>query len=240
MLVRKVSGGGGGGSTMSRKRSRTAVKGTPIVSIVRQPKMKPNGEYKMTRCANLYMPYENGGWRIGTAFYVGIGLVFFPGSIQLVTSTTGQSVTSYIANYAELAAVWDRVQIEKVFIEVSNKTTDPSGSVSTAISTPVIFYARDNTDVINNTLAITQQHGDCKSWHANSNLPDLNFTVYPSYQRIVYYNALLSSYEPTRGHVVSDTEIPHYGVRMAYDTTGVGSGGLMFRFTYHYSCKNVK
>jgi len=213
----------------------------PVVSVRRQPRLITNGNYKMTRMTTMYMPYSNAGFVIGATNTDGFGFVFYPDYVQAVSTTTGGTITSNIHNYSELAAVWDRVYLEKVEITVTNKTNDPSGSVTTNISVPNIFYANDYSDVLNNSLNITLQQQGVKSWHAVSNAPDGKFTCYPHFQKLVYYSALLpASYSPDTGFVVSNGSIPHYGSRVAMDTIGVGSGGLFWMFKYHYKLKDVK
>lgn len=246
MLARKVSGGGGGGkefvisSALGRKRSRVAKTTAATVSIVRQPKMKYNGEYKLSRTAQCYIPYTAAGFSIGGLFYGGVGVVFDPTQATVITNALGSTIPAGIPNYTELAALWERVMIDKVECIFSNRLTDSTAGTAGNVSCPVFYFAADETDVSGNTLTITQQQSGCRRWSSNSNGDDFIITVYPKYQRIVYYTAVLSSYEPARGFVVSDTAIPHYGLRIAADFGLAGTSGLWVTFKYYYTCKNVK
>jgi len=201
--------------------------------------LRLNGEYRLSRVTDLRIPFSGAGFTFGVTSTAAFGLVFDPTRVVAVTTIGGAVITNTVPNYAEISALWERVMIEKVVIEMQTTSTDPINAVNTGTS-PVIYYATDETDIFANTLAITQQQAGCKSFRGNSNLPDCVVTCYPKYQRIIYYTALLSSYEPARGFVVSDTEIPHYGLRIAGDFSTTAGSYLKLRLTYHYRCKNVK
>jgi len=189
----------------------------------------------------MYMPYTNAGFSINQTNTEGFGFVFYPDYVQAVSTTTGGTLTSNVHNFSELAALWDRIKIDKVEITVTNRCNDPSGSTSTNVSVPNIFYANDYSDVLNNSLNITLQQQGLKTWQAVSNKPEGKFTCYPHFQQLVYYSAVLpASYNPSTGFVVSNGSIPHYGARVAMDVIGVGNGGLYWMFNYHYSLKDVK
>lgn len=242
--MKAITSGGGGGGTVSiagkKRKIYSAAK-----TVTRAPRMrmftsvKPNGDYKLTRCTNCVLPFNGSGFNIALANYSAVGIIFEPGGATVVTTTLGGNIPATIPNYAEIAALWDRIRIDKVVIEMSANRTDPLIGASTG-SNPIIYYAYDNTDVLANTLAITQQQANCRSWHPSANLPDCVTVVYPSYQRIVYYTPTLSSYEPARGFVVSDTGIPHYALRLAADFGTSALGALNLRFTFHYTCRGVK
>lgn len=228
-------------ASASRSRARSRSSAGPVMTISRGPTLRTNGEYKMTRSGYLQVPYGSSGFVVGGAPFQGIGLIFYPGGIALVTTLLGPIINGPLANYAELAAVWDRIMIDKVVIEMNTDRTDPVAGVVGTGSTPIIYYAADRTDIYANTLDITQQQQGVKSFQSTNNLLNTVTTVYPYYQRLIYYTAALSSYEPARGFVVSNTEIPHYGLRLAMPTGGVvGGGNLSIRFTYHYKCRDVK
>jgi hypothetical protein len=201
--------------------------------------LKWNGEYAVTRMTYMNLAYSSDGFLVGGVNFPGIGIVFNLGSVNIVSSTVGPTQQSTIPNYAELIGLWDRIHLSRVKIEVSNTCMDPSNS-GTFTSTPIIFYAADNSDVIGNTLAITQQQQNVKSFKSTSSLPSYIINVYPKYQRIVYYTSVLSSYEPATGFVASSTDIPHYGLRLAMPLERVGFGNLQLSFTYYYKCKDVK
>ena len=231
-------------SRSSQKRSRSASRSpsrTLIARPSRGPSLRTNGDYKMTRMTTMYIPYTNAGFILGATNTEGFGLVYYPDYVQAVSTTTGGTITSNVHNYPELAALWDRVYLERVDITMTNKTNDPSGSVTTNTSVPNLFLANDFSDVLNNSLNITLQAQGLKTWHAVSNLPDGKFSCKPHFQQLVYYSATLpSSYNPSTGFVVSNGSIPHYGTRIAMDTIGVGAGGIYFMFNMHYRLRDVK
>lgn len=239
-----ISGGGGGGSTTAgggkKRKSSSLVKAGMITRIPRYKTIKLNGEYKMSRVCHIQLGTTLTGITVGGVSRQGIGLIFNPASVTFVGATAGPVQQAIIPSYAEMSALWERVRIDKVVIQISSMRTDPVTNTAGNVSTPVFYMAYDETGVFDNTLAITQQQSQCKTWHGTGNLPDFYFTVYPKYQRIIYYTALLSSYEPARGFVVSDTEIPHYGVRLAIDNNFIGDSVLNMRFTYYYTFADVK
>lgn len=220
-------------STIAMRRGRIAV-----MAVSRS--LKYNGTYSLTRTTNCYAPFTSSGFTIGGSPQLAVGIVFDPTQATIVTTSLGGSIPAAVPNYAEIASLWERVSIDKVVVTISNRLTDNSAGFGGNVSCPVFYFATDENDVANNTLAITQQQANCRRWASTSNRDDFEITVYPRYQRIVYYTAGVSSYEPARGFVVSDTAIPHYGLRIASDWIFVGSSGLNFTFKYFYSCKNVK
>jgi hypothetical protein len=231
----------------SRSRSQSLARASTLVArrgnfaFMAGPRrsLKWNGEYAMTRMCYQNIAYTQNGFFIGTANFQAIGIVFNLGSVNIVTTTIGPTQSQTIPNYAELIGLWDRVHLSRVKIDITCTCTDPPNS-STFTSTPIIFYASDNSDVVGNTLEITQQQQDVKSFKCSSSLPTYTINVYPKYQRIVYYTSLLSSYEPASGFVASNTDIPHYGLRLAMPLERVGFGNLQVSYTYFYKCKDVK
>lgn len=236
-------------SSRSRSRSRSqslarsgaaAARRGRIANMAVSRSLKYNGTYSLTRTTNCYAPFTSTGFTIGGGPQLAIGIVFDPTQATIVTTSLGGSIPATVPNYAEIASLWERVSIDKVVVTISNRLTDNSAGFGGNASSPVFYFATDENDVANNTLAITQQQANCRRWASTSNRDDFEITVYPKYQRIVYYTAGVSSYEPAKGYVVSDTAIPHYGLRIASDWLFVGSSGLNFTFKYFYTCKNVK
>jgi len=243
-LVLRNSGGGGGGSiTVNGKKRKvySAARKPTAMTSMRVPRtIKLNGEYKMTRVTNMQITYDISGFSVGGTVRPGIGFIFDPTQVTCVSTLVGGTIPATVPNYSEMSALWERVRIDKVVCQVSSVRTDPLAGVAGNVSTPIVYFAYDETDVYGNTLSTTQQQAGCRSWHATGNLSDFYFTVYPKYQRIIYYTSTISSYEPAKGFVVSDTAIPHYGLKCCLDNNLIGSGVLNFRFTYHYTFKDVK
>lgn len=226
-------------ASQSRARSQSIAARRPMLRRVPRG-IRLNGEYKMTRVCHVQLTFNDTGVSVGGVFRPGIGLIFNPASVTFVGATAGPVQQAIIPNYTEMSALWERVRIDKVVMQVTQLRTDAVMGTLGLTSTPIMYSAFDNTGVYDNTLAITQQQSGCKSWHGTGNGPDFIQSVVPEYQRIIYYTALLSSYEPAKGYVVSDTEIPHYGIRLAIDNNFIGTGIFNFRFTYHYSFRDVK
>lgn len=223
-------------------KARSTIRRRPGMSLMTVPRPmsgRTNGTYRMTRKVNVDLTYSVNGIDVAGFSTAGMGFYFTPLTVIAVNSSVSGAYG--VPNYTEISNLWDRVKIEKIVIEVYPKNQDPINASGNS-STPVCYYATDYNDVANTTLPIIQQQGNCKTWHANSAGPGspLVFTCYPKFHQLVSYTPLLSSFEPQTGYVVSDTAIPHYGVRFCINNNLIGNGILNFVFTYHYACKNVK
>lgn len=195
-----------------------------------------DGVYEFTRTVNGRMDISNSGISIGAARYSAGTFVFTPQNIQLVSGVAGNTNTYSIPNSAEFAALFDKIKIDKVEMTFFNAQTAASGLTSNQPN--LLVFANDDNDTNANPDTIKQM--DCKVWQPGFNASKCKMVCKPKYQRLVYYTSLVSSYEPTSGYVVSDTAIPHYGIKVGVDI--INDIGYMVNWTakVYFKCKEVK
>jgi len=235
-----------------RKRSRKAARprrmavsggGLPLAIRTRGT---PKGYYEITRTVNFYTKILLGKFADDAGTTTGEGLAF-SFSPQYVRSyiNGGLVASTAIPNSAELAGLFDELKIVKVELSFG-LGIGTVASTSVAYNPMQILYGTDDNDV-NSTVAQVQQLGDCKMWYGNSgDNSNMKMTVKPKYQRIIYYTALLSGYEPTQGYFRSDYDIEHYGVKMAMvippgtPSLVAASGNMAISCKYTVRCKSLK
>lgn len=233
-LVRKVTD-----DSRSRKKGRYSSSKMRVPMGLRKyidSRGTPKGTYELTRNVTGGIAYTNTGMTIGAANYSAGAFVITPQSIILYSGVAGNSTTWNIPNYPEIAALWDKVKIDKVEFKFSSSVI---GAANSGTQQPVFLFAEDDNDTSTSTDAIKQM--DCKTWVPgnNSNGGEFSITIRPRFQRLNYYTSLLSSYEPARGYVVSDTAIPHYGLKIGIDPLNA-SGWLAFTAKVYFKAKELK
>ena len=198
-----------------------------------------NGEYKLARTCNANLVAAAGtGFTIGAGTYDGFFLTFSPTQVSIWGSAI-HVVTAVIPNSAEISSLWDTVRIDKVEIYLSAGGSDQAPTVGVVM--PRIYIADDFTDgTTGTTLAQVQQQGNCRWINLSNDNGIAKHTVYPKHLRVIFFNAVTSSYEPARGFISSGTDVPHYGTRLAVDATKLASTGLQMTFKLFFTCKNVK
>jgi len=200
-----------------------------------------NGEYKLTRTTNIsYGATAGVGFSIGGASVPAFTIVYDPTGLTCFASATNFQVVA-LPNISEIAALWDRVRIDKVEITFAPTYQQSDGIASASSATPQLLVCNDTNDgATGTTVSSIQQHAGCKHF-AGSNSP-WTWTVRPMHQRLLYYTPLLSSYEPAYGFVNSDTAIPHYGTKVGLpDVTRVSANMVMtMSFKFFFTCANTK
>lgn len=221
-----------------RKTSKRTRSGTRIPRpLTRRIPKGYTGEVRFTRTATRTLPLiEGAGFGVGAGSYEAISMVFDPTGVTIFGSAVNFAVSS-LPNAAEIAALWDRLEIVKVEI-----TIDPICDKSTTgglTATPRMLICNDPNDgSAGTTLDSIRQHSDCKPLFGNG---PHKWTVYPNHLRLVYYTPLTSSYEPAKGFVNSDTAIPHYGTHLGIaNVGGITATSVIFSFKFFLRCKNVK
>jgi len=202
---------------------------------------RPNGPYSLTRtlAVRLAVGGAGSGWNIGGANYQAVSIVFDPTGANIFGSAVN-FVNVPMTNAAELAALWDRVRIDKVDITFA-PLFDKADGIATGLNTnPQIVVCNDYNDgAAGTSVGNILQHSDCKHFVTNESF---KWSVKPKFQRLLYYTPLLSSYEPASGFVNSDTAIPHYATHFAIvNTANIGPNtALEITMKYHLTMCNVK
>lgn len=195
-----------------------------------------DGVYEFTRVVNGRLDITNAGISVGAARYVAATFVFTPQNIQLVSGVAGNTNTYNIPNAAEFAALFDKMKIDKVEMVFHNAQS--AGSGLSGAQPNYLVFATDDNDTAASVDSIKQM--DCKVWQPGFNATSQKIICKPKYQRLVYYTSLLSSYEPTSGYVVSDTAIPHYGIKVGVDIINDIAYFVNWTAKIHFKCKEVK
>lgn len=194
----------------------------------------PRGTYEVVRTVTGFIDISSTGMNIGAASYVGGTFVWTPTNVTLYSGIVGNVTAWNIPNAAEMAALWDKVKLDKVECLF---TSSGIGASNSTVQQPLVLLVEDDNDTPTSPDQIKQM--DCKVWQLGDQNNPIKMTCRPKYQRIVYYTAATSSYEPTRGYVVSGTDIPHFGLKIGLDPTG-GIGRISFSFKIFFKFKELK
>lgn len=198
----------------------------------------PDGVYEIVRSVSGKFDIAATGITIGLANYEAGTFTFSPTNLRLVSGVSGNTASWSVPNSAELAGLWDKVMIDKVEMEFFCPWPNQNAAGNGAYL-PLMLFASDDNDTAASLTSVQQM--DCEAWQPGSNVSKFKITVRPRYQGLVYYTSLLSSYEPKRGYVVSDTDIPHYGLKMAVNAiSGLQAVNIQFNCKYYFKYKELK
>jgi len=234
MVVRTVSQEGKRPAKKARRASRVLPVPLGLQRYINR-RGTMEGTYEFSRIVTGRLDISNSGVSIGAARYSAATFIVTSQALQLVSGVPGNTTTWNIPNAAEFAALFDKIKIDKVEMTFMNAQGSSTGSANNI--NPLIFAADDN-DTNTSVDAIKQM--DAQEWQPGYNNNRFKTTWRPKYQRIVYYTALASSYEPTQGYVNSDTAIPHYGLKMGVELNNDIAFGVNFVAKIHFKCKEVK
>jgi len=199
---------------------------------------KVNGNTVITRCLTVSINNTSTSqWTLGAFNADGFTILFSGQNVTITTSTTN-SVAYPIPNAAELTALYDQLKIKKVEVMFS---CDHDNAVTNIYSSPKMIVANDYNDGATCNATIVNQLAGAKHFTAQGPVP-FKWTCVPKYQQLVYYTAATSSFAPRTGFVNSDTDIPHYGIKVASALAGSNAlaGTLYMMFKIFYELKDVK
>lgn len=238
------------GPKRTRKQSNPKRVKRPTVSTGLQRFLRlrgtPAGTYDITRMVNFYVKITAGQFSndLASVFSEGIALTFSPQNIR-VYQTSAVTKTIAVPNAAELSAIWDQIKIERVDLQFG-LGIGTVASTSVAFNPLQIVMANDDNDTTSTVTEVQQLTGH-KMWYGNSgDNSNCTMSVKPSYQRLIYYTAALSGYEPARGYVRSDYDIEHYATKLAIvippgtPASVAASGNLAVSAKFTFRCKNLK
>lgn len=198
----------------------------------------PDGTYEISRHMFIQFDCLATGIPIGAGNYEAATFMFTPSTINLVSGIAGNTSTWNIPNAAEFAALWDKVKIDRVVMKFMTSVQGPTGASASAVQSP-LYFAEDDNDTAASLAQVQQM--ECSVWQPGMNTSVFTIQLKPKYQRLVYYTALTSSYEPTRGYVVSGTDIPHYGLKVAVPLNAVATQmRINCDVTVYYKLKQLK
>lgn len=239
-LVRKVS-------MEPRYKSKKKSRAAPKLGLQRYLSVRgtPNGVHEFMRSTRIRVPVNNSGIVVGATAGSGFGLVFNFSEAVLLTSAGGQ-VNAAIPNFAELAALFDQIKLDKVRVTFSS--TNQSGDITAAPPAPpantgqsiLIQTCLDyNAVVAPGTESSIQEYGTYQQTYMDAGALHCR-DLKPMYQvGIVDATGALSGAESKRGYCKNTSNITHSGV-FGWAIGPTLSISMDIIIQYHFKCKNTK
>lgn len=187
------------------------------------------------------------GFAIGASTYQEMLLTFSPTAMTFWGSNVNYWPATMV-NAAEIAALWERVKIDKVELSFSTDVTAHALVNATAaaptyspLTVLIVNDVNGPTTGGGNTIDQILQNTTAKEYKLGADMPIAKWTVRPKYQRLIQYTSINSANEPATGFVESGVDIPHYGVRVGIlDASRVGGCHLIVTAKMYFHCKNLK
>lgn len=196
----------------------------------------PKGAYEVNRTVSGYLDTIASTFSIGAGNTEAMCFTVSPQNIYAIAGTGLNSYAQTVPNASELAALFDKVKIHKV--EWTFSCLNPGTLNSGTGNLPQILFASDDNDATCSTAQVQQM--DTRVWQPGYGR-DFKITTYPKYQRLIYYTSLVSSYEPATGYVVSQTDIQHYGLKLAIaQNVGAISGRINWSAKIFFKFREIK
>lgn len=196
----------------------------------------PTGYYEFERTVWLDLSYGANGFSVSGSNYTAISFVFSPVNLEVYGDNLVFQ-TEALPGAAEFAALFELMKIQSVEMTILPRSETSASNQNS--NNPVFWICSDpNSGQTATSLDRIQQASDCQVFNANGNAGTFRKIVYPSFQNVVYYTSLTSSYSAKRGYVNADTAIPHYGIHVGGTFNTVGR--VAFSFKYKMRCKNLK
>lgn len=211
-----------------KRRSVARSRSVPATSLVSRS-LKYTGYCKMARSCTMQMTIQkSAGFLLGGTNWAEGMLTFSPQGLTFRGDST-HSTTTPLPQYAELAAVWERVRIDKVELTILSNAqdqtiadTEPSGN-----SLRLIIANDRNGEAVGavSTTSYVNQCTDAQYYSAGGDHKPIKWTIIkPNYRRLVQYDPSgLPSYEPTNGFIDSSFDVQHHGVRIGIPSIGTVS-----------------
>lgn len=223
------------------KRTRSSTR-TVAVSRRIPRTLRYNGENKITRTIVGSIPYTQAGFTLGATNFQAMSIVFDPTGATFYGSAV-QSTNFLLPNAAEIAALYDLMQIDKVEFVWSNNTAAVTNGTTGVNRHAKYLICNDSNDGVGTTALDQIQQQPNKSFYSGDGI-DNKWTCVPKYSRVVYQTALVSNYEPTRGFVNANSTIPHFAIKMGISNLGslaaATAENMDFTLKFFMTLKHVK
>lgn len=237
-------------STPAKRRSVARSRVQPAYSMTRS--LGYSGECKISRSVILPIPITTTlGFSINGQNFTEGSFVYSNQYLKFVGDSTHE-IPALIPQAAELAAVWERVRLDKVVLTIVGNAVDAqvpqpgtSGSTNISISGPRIVLANDydgpNTGGSTGTLSNVLQETGAHLYHVGGNNPAVTWTVNrPKYNRLIQYTETESDYEPASGFTSTAADIPHFGTRMGLADAAQTNGCRLLVFAkFFFTLKSI-
>lgn len=204
-----------------------------------------NGVHEFMRTTRIRVPVNNNGIVVGATTGAGFGLLFNFSEAVLITSAGGQ-VNAAIPNFAELAALFDQIKLDKVRVTFSS--TNQSGDITAAPPAPpantgqsiLIQTCLDyNAVVAPGTESSIQEYGTYQQTYMDAGALHCR-DVRPMFQvGIVDATGALAGAESKRGYCKNTSNITHSGI-FGWALGPTLSISMDVIIQYHFKCKNTK
>lgn len=235
-------------SAGSKRRSIGRSRSVPAVSMVPRG-LRYNGSCSLSRSCVLPIRITKSlGFTIQGANFADACFTYSSQYLRIVGDST-HSLSALIPQTAELAAVWERVKIDKVELSIISNLTDEH-IVSTVDSpalknAPKIVLANDrvgpNVGGSTGTISNVLQETGATFFDAAGDQPVVKWTCKaPKYSRLIAYTETESDYEPANGFISSVADIQHFGTRIGIANVAAVAGCEIVVFAkFYFSFRSV-
>lgn len=244
-------------ATRSRSRSRSRASSRRPVAKSRVQTARSmvyrslgyNGTCSLARSVILSIPITKAaGFTISGQTFSEASFTYSPQYLRLRGDSTHE-LQALIPQAAELAAVWERVKIDRVELSIISNVIDEA--ITTSMNTPAtqnapkIVLANDfvgpNTGGSTGTLTNVLQETGATFYDAAGDQPVIRWTCRaPKYERLIAYTEAESDYEPANGFIRTDADIAHHGTRIGLANFAALAGCQMTVFAkFYFTFKNV-
>lgn len=202
--------------------------------------LKYNGETRITRTVNATLYTGPSGFAINGFQVEAMNIVFDPTSVTFWGSPIDSQVAP-IPNVAEIAALYDRMKIDKVEMTWASNMQSNAANANSFVS-PLRFLVCNDVNGTQGTALLDEIQQQPNKEFFSSDGSSSKWTCRPKYQRVVYQSSLGSQFEPSTGFINSNSAIPHYAIKMGITNlaNGILNNSIDFSFKLYFSLKNVK
>lgn len=230
----------------SRSRSRSSSKKYVRRAVSQSTSVIPrsikihDGTCSFTRSVATSVGISAGnGFTLGASNYGEMIATYSPLGLTLWGSNVNYTAVQ-LPQVSEIAALWERIRIDKVVLEITSCGTDTNGG-STYSGRIMLGNDYNGPTAGSGGNELTLQTTGCKTYNTSGDQAVIYWKCVPKFQRLVQYTALSSSTEPATGFVESSADIPHYGTRIALPQQGIVNGGkLLIVAKFYLTAKNIK
>lgn len=212
-------------SASTKRRSIARSRSVPALSMVPRG-ITYSGSCTLSRSCTMTIPVlKAAGFSIGAGNFAEVCLTYSPQGLKMTGDSTHFTSVS-LPQYAELAAVWERVRIDKVELTIlGNSASAATGADEPATTASRLIIANDwNGDAVGSAVsnAFTTQCTGAQFYNAGGDQKPIKWTIRkPKYRRLIQYTGNNDvSYEPTNGFIDTSFDVPHMGTRLAIPSVG--------------------
>lgn len=201
----------------------------------------PNGVHEFTR--NVWFNVATNGTGMdpaaGGVYQAEFGMRFNLGSVTLTAANVSTQGLGF--NFAELAALFDEIKLDKV--EVTFRARQDSGAPSGAVTNwaTQLATAIDYNDDSPISVSQLREYSTFKDNIMEPGGKEHKRIIRPKFVRLVSYTggAGTNGYETAQGYLTPIDSIAHYGLK-GYVVGPNGGSSLFISVKYFYKCKNTR